>query len=161
MIAFGGAAAEKGQGALNAFYMDTSSCHFFGLDGMEDEGHAAYGLALDLGDDEGDSGECGEWVRASGAGVGGSSSCGTSGAAAERPLNHPPPPLPPPSPLPRAPLSPPPSPRSTSYARAMAARGALSMPSSPTSSEPSALLAPRSSPPPHPKRWTQSLRRKR
>jgi hypothetical protein len=48
--------------------MDGSSCHSFDLGGLEDEGHAACGFALDCGDDEGDSGECGEWVRALGAG---------------------------------------------------------------------------------------------
>jgi hypothetical protein len=57
--------------------------------------------------------------------------------------------------------SPPASPRPTSYARALAARVALSMPPSPVSSEPSALLAPRSSPPLHPKVLAQSLHRKR
>jgi hypothetical protein len=81
-----------------------------------------------------------------------STSGGTSRGADERPLNHPPPPPPPfpPSPPSRAPLSPPPSPRSTSYACAMAARVALSMQSSPASSEPSALLASRPSPSLHP-----------
>jgi hypothetical protein len=52
------------------------------------------------------------------------STSGTLGSAAERPLNHqpPPPPSSPPSPPSRFPLSPLPSPLSTSYARAMAAR---------------------------------------
>jgi hypothetical protein len=71
LIAFGGAAAKKGQGALNAFDMGASSCHFLGLDGLGGERRTAYGLALDWGDDEGECGECGEWVRASGAGAGG------------------------------------------------------------------------------------------
>jgi hypothetical protein len=74
-----------------------------------------------------------------------STSGATSGAAAERPLNHPPPPPPPPPPAPsptsRAPLSPPPQSRLTSYARAMAARVALSMSPSHALSEPSVLLA--------------------
>jgi hypothetical protein len=64
-----------------------------------------------------------------------------------RPRPHHPPPSSSPSPPSYAPLLPPPSPRSTSYARAMAARVVLSMPSSPASSEPSSLLASRPSPP--------------
>jgi hypothetical protein len=88
-----------------------------------------------------------------------SRSGGTSGAAAERPLNHPPPPRPPPPPSPpsRVPLSPPPSPRSTSYTSAMAARVALFMSPSPALSEPVALLASRPSSPLHQKVWAQSL----
>jgi hypothetical protein len=49
--------------------MDGSSCHSFDLNSLEDESRAVYRLALDFGDDEGDSRECGEWVRASRAGA--------------------------------------------------------------------------------------------
>jgi hypothetical protein len=51
----------------------------------------------------------------------------------------------------------PPSPRSTSHARAMAARVAMFLLPSPASSESSALLASRPSPPLLPQVWAQSL----
>jgi|AntAceMinimDraft_1070359.scaffolds.fasta_scaffold426323_1 hypothetical protein len=50
---------------MNAAGIHSSSCHSFNLGGLEGEGRAAYGFAIDLGDDEGESGECGDCYHAS------------------------------------------------------------------------------------------------